>query len=208
MIASVLNAQKAEKMALRPVSRAKYFDFESLKTKRWNLREYIDPQGWSGFVSLQCQTFEDMVKNEEKNEEKFLETTVKGVRIKVTQEFLSRVLNIPNEGNQLFNSWFTSVGVTREQLILEYTKPNLAFNSTNLKDTHKILHNMIRHNLLPRCGSFEVVTDTDLCIIHHLMTKTKFNLCFVMLQHMIDQCFSIKQKVVGLPYGMHMTPIF
>jgi len=25
---------------------------------------------------------------------------------------------------------------------------------------------------------------------------------------MIDQCFSIKQKVAGLPYGMHLTPIF
>jgi len=25
---------------------------------------------------------------------------------------------------------------------------------------------------------------------------------------MIDQCFSIKQKVVGLPYGMNLKPIF
>jgi len=25
---------------------------------------------------------------------------------------------------------------------------------------------------------------------------------------MIDQCYSIKQKVSGLPYGMHLTPIF
>jgi len=66
---------------------------------------------------------------------------------------------------------------------------------------------MIRHTLLPRCGSFEVITDADLWIIHHLLTKTKLNLCFVMLQHMMDQCFSIKQKVVGLPYGMHLTPI-
>jgi len=74
--------------------------------------------------------------------------------------------------------------------------------------TSKILHNMIRHTFLPRCGSFEVMTDTDLCIIHHLMTKTKLNLCFVMLQHMMDQCFSFKQKVVGLPYGMHLKPIF
>ena len=62
---------------------------------------------------------------------------------------------------------------------------------------------MIRHTLLPRCGSFEVITDADLCIIHHL-----FYLCFVILQHMMDQCFSIKQKVAGLPYGMHLTPIF
>jgi len=47
MIASVLKAQNVEKIALRPISRAKYFDFESLKTKRWNLREYTYPRGWS-----------------------------------------------------------------------------------------------------------------------------------------------------------------
>jgi len=43
LIASVLKAQSAEKMALRPISRAKYFDFESLETKGWNLKEFIDP---------------------------------------------------------------------------------------------------------------------------------------------------------------------
>jgi len=202
-------------MAFRPISRAKYFDFESLKTKGWNLKEFTDPQGWFGFVSTQCKTFASLVKEfyanmtvKEQNGEKFPESTVKGVRIHVSQNSLSNVLNIPNNGNQLYNSRFSSLGVTREQLLAEYIKPNCASNSTNFKDTPKILHNMIRHTLLPRCGSFEVITDADLCIMHHLLTKTKFNLCFVMLQHMMDQCFSIKQKVAGLPYGMHFTPIF
>jgi len=67
---------------------------------------------------------------------------------------------------------------------------------------------MIRHTLLPRCGTFDVVTDTGLCIIYHLMTKTKLNLCFIILQYMIGSCLTIKQKVVELSYGMHMTPIF
>jgi len=40
------------------------------------------------------------------------------------------------------------------------------------------------------------------------MNKTPLNLCYIMIQYMIDQCFSIKQKVVGLPYGMNLTPIF
>ena len=215
ILASTLKTQSIEKMANRPISRAKYFDFESLKTKGWNLNEFTDPQGWSSFVSTQCQTFPDLVKEfyanmtvKELSEEKFLESTVKGVRIQVSQKILSDILNIPNEGNEMYNSWFSSIGVTREQLLENYIKPNDDVNSTNLEDTPKILHNMIRHTLLPRCGSFEVITDTDLCIIHHLITKTKLNLCFVMLQHMIDQCFSFKQKVAGLPYGMHLTPIF
>jgi hypothetical protein len=40
------------------------------------------------------------------------------------------------------------------------------------------------------------------------MTKTKLNLCFIILQYMIDSCLAVKQKVVELPYGIHMTPIF
>ena len=92
------------------------------------------------------------------------------------------------------------------QPILEYTKPD--HDSTNLKDVPKIFHNMIRHTLLPRCGTFDVVTYIDLCIMYHLMTKTKLNLCFIILQYMIDSCLAVKQKVVELPYGMHTTPIF
>ena len=67
---------------------------------------------------------------------------------------------------------------------------------------------MIRYTLVPKCGSFDVVYDTDLSIIHHLMKKTKLNLCFIIIQHMIDSCSAIKQTVAGLPYGMHLTPIF
>lgn len=47
------------------------------------------------------------------------------------------------------------------QPILEYTKPD--HDSTNLKDVPKIFHNIIRHTLLPRCGTYDA--DTDLCII-------------------------------------------
>jgi len=140
-------------------------------------------------VSTQEPTFENLVREfyasmrvKEKNEEKFLVSTVKGVKIQVTQDdFLSKFLNIPNEGNQLFNSWFSSTSVTREQLILEYTKPTLEFNSTNLKDAPKILHNMIRHTILPKCGTFDAITDTDLCILYHLMNKTPLNLCYIMI---------------------------
>jgi len=126
-IASVLRAQKAEKVSLRPISRAKYFDFASLKTRGWNLREYADSQGWSSFVSLQEHTYEDLVREfyanmtvkEKKNEnEKFLISSVKGVQIKVTQ-----ALQISNEGNRLFfKSWFNNVGVNHNQLIIKYTK--------------------------------------------------------------------------------------
>jgi len=64
---------------------------------------------------------------------------------------------------------------------------------------------MIRHTLVPKCGSFDVVSNMDLCIIHYLINKTKLNLCFLIIQHMIDSCLAIKQTVVGLPYGMHLT---
>ena len=197
----MLKGQNVNKMAFRPISRAKFFDFENLKTKGWDLRKFTNPQGWSAFLSTEESTFEDLVKEfyghmvvKEKKEEKALVSSVKGVKITITQESLSKVLNIHNKGNQLYNSWFDSEKVTRDQLVLEFTKPEHDFNSTNLKDIPKIFHNMIRHTILPRCGSFEVVTDIDLCIMYHLINKIPLNLYYVMIQYMIDQCYSIKQK--------------
>jgi len=79
IIASVLKAQNIEKMAFKPISRAKFFDFENLKTEGWVLRKFTDPQGWSAFLSTEESTFEDLVKEfyghmsvKEKKEEKVL----------------------------------------------------------------------------------------------------------------------------------------
>jgi len=200
------------------MSRSKYFEFDSLETKGWDLKKFTDPQWWTYFVSLQEHTYEELVrgfytnlsvKQKKKENENFLISSVKGVQITVTQDFLSEALKIPNEGNKLFScSWFEDLNVDRNQLIFKYTKENLTFNSTNLVEVPKIFHNMIRHTLVPKYGSFDVVSDMDLCIIHHLMNKTKLNLCFIIIQHMIDSCLDIKQTVVELPYGMHLTPIF
>ena len=144
----------------------------------------------------------------ENKDGKILTTTVKGVKIKITKEFLSKALRIPNEGNELFlPSWFAKMKVRRNKLIVEYTKPYLPFNSYNLKDVPKILHNMIRHTLLPRNGTFDAVSDTDLCIMYHLIIKKKLNLCYIILQHMIDSCFNPKQSNAAFAYGMHITPI-
>ncbi|AES97002.2 hypothetical protein MTR_5g044090 [Medicago truncatula] len=218
ILASTLRIQNLSKMTSRPLSRAKYFDFKSLKTKRWNLKEFTEPQLWTDFVTLQEHTYENLVREfytnlsvkKKKNvNEKFLISSAKSVKMEVTQEFLSQVLNIPNEGKIMFSScWFDEAKVNRNQLIIKYTKENKIFNSTNLEDTPKILHNMIRHTLLPRCGSFDVISDIDMCIIHHLMNKTKLNLCYIIIQHMIDSCLAIKQTVASLPYGMHLTPLF
>lgn len=217
-LAATLKASRAEKIALRPMCRTKYFNLESLETKAWNMKEFTEPQGWTNFITLQEHTYEDLVREfytnlsvqEKKNgNEKFLISSVKGVKIKMTQEFVSEAFKIPNEGNQLYSSfWFDESRVNRNKLIVKYTKENHTFNSTNLEDTPKILHNMIRHCLLPRCGSFELVSDIDLCFIYHLMKKIKLNLCFIIIQHMIDSCLAIKQTSAGLPYGMHLTSIF
>jgi len=61
-VAVVLKAQRVDKIAFRPMSRSKYFEFESLKTKGWDLKKFTDPQGWTDFVSLQEHTYEGLVR--------------------------------------------------------------------------------------------------------------------------------------------------
>jgi hypothetical protein len=43
--------------------------------------------------------------------------------------------------------------------------------------------------------------------MYHLITKKKLNLCYIILQHMIDSCMNPKQSNAALAYGMHITPI-
>ncbi|XP_039684981.1 nucleolin-like [Medicago truncatula] len=89
----VLKTSRAEKIAFRPMSRTKYFNLESLETKAWNMKEFTEPQGWTNFITLQEHTYEDLVREfytnlsvqEKKNgNEKFLISSVKGVKIKMT----------------------------------------------------------------------------------------------------------------------------
>ncbi|XP_024626571.1 nucleolin-like [Medicago truncatula] len=103
---AALKTSRAEKIALRPMSRTKYFNLESLETKAWNMKEFTEPQGWTNFITLQEHTYEDLVREfytnlsvqEKKNgNEKFLISSVKGVKIKMTQEFVSEAFKIPNE---------------------------------------------------------------------------------------------------------------
>jgi len=54
------------------------------------------------------------VKQNKKENENFLISSIKGVQITVTQDFLSEALKIPNEGNKLFScSWFDDLKVDR-----------------------------------------------------------------------------------------------
>lgn len=129
---AALKTSRAEKIALRPMSRTKYFNLESLETKAWNMKEFTEPQGWTNFITLQEHTYEDLVREfytnlsvqEKKNgNEKFLISSVKGVKIKMTQEFVSEAFKIPNEGNQLYSSfWFDESRVNSNKLIVKYTK--------------------------------------------------------------------------------------
>jgi len=38
-----MKAQKANKIALRPMGISKYFEFDSLETKGWDLKKFTDP---------------------------------------------------------------------------------------------------------------------------------------------------------------------
>jgi len=64
---------------------------------------------------------------------------------------------------------------------------------------------MIHYTLLPRSGTYEVVTHTNLSFIYHLVKKKKLNLCYVIIQHMIDSCMNPKQSSDALAYGIPIT---
>jgi hypothetical protein len=71
----------------------------------------------------------------EKDGKKTLISTVKVIKIKITQKTLSKALKILNEDNELFfPSWFHEAKTNRPTLILEMNKPGYPFTPTYLLD--------------------------------------------------------------------------
>ncbi|KAK2438173.1 hypothetical protein QL285_022984 [Trifolium repens] len=136
---------------------------------------------------------------------------IKGKKVKITEERIRNLLNVPDEGQILYgSSWFQNVGIERSDVIasmVEEETDSIDPPSSKLKTHYKMLHNMCLHSIFPRKGSKDKVTDNDLMIMYHLGNNIKINLPYILLQHMIYTAESGTKKN-SLPYGMILTKFF
>ena len=105
---------------------------------------------------------------------------MKGKRIIVTEERLSSLLEMPNEGiNHL-------VLKDKQKMVLERSDGseigNVKANTLSLE--MKLLHNVISRIFLQRTGQFDWVSERELCFMGHLIEGEALNLPYIMLLQM------------------------
>jgi hypothetical protein len=146
------------------------------------------------------------------SEKNYIISELKGKKIKVTEQLLGDLLNLPLTGHKLYGtSWFKMAGLNKKELMAEMYEPGTTFSkfppSSQLKHEFKMLHNMCLHSIFPRKGSKDKVTENDMMMMYHMFNKVKMNLPYVLIQHMI---YTIENgtKKITLPYGMFLTRVF
>jgi len=81
------------------------------------------------------------------------------------------------------------------------------FTSSKLQKIPKMLNDITQYNILPRKGSYDIVTKNDLMVLYHILFGERLNLTYVLIQHMISTTQSSKRQLC-VPYGILLTKVF
>jgi len=134
---------------------------------------------------------------------------IKGVKVEINLETISKLLNIPLEGPAVFgDDWYDVLHLDRNVVFETIYKPNATdLSCSNLLHTTQILANMCHNSLLPKNGTFNHNSHNDILLIYHMFTGEQVNLPFIILKNMMLAANSTN-KAGTVPYGMALSKIF
>ncbi|CAJ2668721.1 unnamed protein product [Trifolium pratense] len=201
----------------KPILPGRVYNFDDLINTDHDLTQYTNPLGWTSLFNIRETHYPNLISAFYFNavissEQDSIVSELKGVKIKVTEELLGKLLSVPTTGHKLYGeSWFSMAGVDKNTLMAEMYEPGTILTksppSSKLKHVFKMFHNMCLHAIFPRKGSKDKVTDNDMMIMYHMFNKIQLNLPYIMLKHM-SYTIENESKKVTLPYGMFLTRVF
>ncbi|MCH98268.1 hypothetical protein A2U01_0019268, partial [Trifolium medium] len=201
----------------KPILPGRVYDFKDLINTDNDLTQYTNPLGWTNLFNITETHYPNLISAFYFNvvisaEQNSIVSELKGVKVRVTEQLLGKLLDVPTTGHKLYGeSWFSMAGVDKNTFMEEIFEPgtNLIKSppSSKLKHIFKMFHNMCLHAIFPRKGSKDKVTDNDMMIVYHMFNKIQLSLPFVMLKHMISTIENESRKLT-LPYGMFLTRVF
>lgn len=203
-----------EKWSSRPIVPGRYYDFEALKTDKIVLQKYTDAMGWTKFLQIREKHYPKLVRAffcraKVYPDKALIVSKIKDIEISLTPEELGTILSLPTDGNCLFgDNWNEKLGIDIEFINNNVFEPNSSeINSANLQKIPKMLNIITQYNILPRKGSFDIVTKNDLMVLYHILFGERLNLPFVLIQHMIATAQNTNRQSC-VPYGMMLTKVF
>ena len=170
--------------------------------------------GWTKFLQIREKHYPKLVRAffcraEVYPDKALIISKIKDIQISLTPEDLGNILSLPIDGNCLFGeNWNEKLGIDMEFINNNVFEPNSSeFNSANLQKIPKMLNIITQYNILPRKGSFDIVTKNDLMVLYHILFGERLNLPFVLIQHMIATSRNPNRQSC-VPYGMMLTKVF
>jgi len=209
-----LNKIFYEKWSSRPIGVGRYYDFDKLESDKIFVKQYPDKLGWVPFLQIReiyhteaIQVFYLMA--ECYPDKDLIVSKIKGVKIHITLEEISNILNIPISGSVVFgDEWYNALGLDYDYVCKAIFKPNAPDHTySSLLPTTKILANMCHYSLLPKNGSYDQISRNDILLIYHMFKGIPLNLPHISIQNMMLAAQNSSKKGT-LPYGMALANFF
>ena len=203
-----------EKWSSRPIGVGRYFDFNKLQEAEIFVKQYPDALGWVPFLQIREKYYLEVVQAfyymaECYPDKNVIISHIKGVKVEINLETISKFLNIPLEGPAVFgDDWYDVLHLDRNAVLETIYKPHTPdLSCSNLLHTTQILANMCHNSLLPKNGTFNHISHNDILLIYHMFTGKQVNLPFIILKNMMIAANS-SNKTSTVPYGMALSKIF
>jgi hypothetical protein len=165
----------------KPVLPGRVYNFDDLINTDHDLTKFTNPLGWTHLFNIRETHYPYLIKAFYFNvvissEKSYIVSELKGKKIKVTEQLLGSLLNLPLSGHKLFGpSWFKMAGLDKKDLMSEMFELGTTLKkfppSSQLKHEFKMLHNMCLHSIFPRKGSKDKVTKNDMMMMYHMFKE-------------------------------------
>ncbi|GAV65258.1 hypothetical protein CFOL_v3_08773, partial [Cephalotus follicularis] len=147
------------------------------------------------------------------NEEFAVTSVVKGQRMYLDARILASILHIPHTGIYVFEhkKWPEVEGFHPNQILsILYPNdpnihPNMALTTNRLSVDHRLLHQLIVHQIIPTGEGYAKLSRMQVFIMWCILSKIEFCFPLLILKTMV-RAFSQKKSV--LPYGSILTLVF
>ena len=194
-------------LSVRKVALERNIDFNFLRRDSFSIGEKIVKQRWRFFYCLSEPVYIDLVKEFYANlvfNDGVLRSIIKGVEIILNAARLGRLHQMPCVGSCLDELSRKEDGL-RSILRRHDVEGFMKIETKDLSVKMRLFHHMISRIFFSRGRRYNLMTGWDICLMHHIISKSPLNLPSLMINVMRE---ALNRSKTPLPYGMALIVVF
>ncbi|GFY80649.1 hypothetical protein Acr_01g0004580 [Actinidia rufa] len=177
----------------------------------------MDALGWTNFYPLPKLAYTKLLRSfyynlkvrNLNNLEYTIDSRVRGKDIIPNPKILSEIIGIPNEGKCIFISKTNHLDkfVSKKHMyeVISGEGKTMLTDVKHIRLEFRLFHRYIAHNIIPKAGHYNQVTNIDAFIIYKTAMEEPLNLNYVILKEMANMR---NHNTRSLPFGALLTRNF